>query len=101
MAVRNSSPGTRQTRLRHLWLASLGAAAVARREVRGAVASIRDGVEAVGKRFKGRIARTAKPAPRKSPVRGATRKAAAQKKPTPRPGSARTRAERRVASKGR
>lgn len=101
MAVRNSSPGTRQTRLRHLWLASLGAAAVARREVRGAVASIRDGVETVGKRFKARIARAAKPAPRKSQVRGAKRNTTAQRKSTPRPVSARTRAERRVASKGR
>ncbi len=101
MAIRNSSPRGKQTRLRHLWLASLGAVAVVRREVRGAVATIRDGVESVRERFTGHGARTAKPVSRKSQARGAGRKPVARKKPTPRPGSARTRAERRLASKGR
>jgi hypothetical protein len=39
MAVRKSSPKSKQTNLRHVWLASLGAVVVARREARGAVAS--------------------------------------------------------------
>jgi len=115
---RNSSIG-KQTRLRHLWLASLGAVVVARREVRGAVAGVAgeagrlrhraagvagdaaarigQGVAPVLERF-GLASR--KPVRKPSPRR-ATRKPAAKKKPTPRPMSARRQAERRVASKGR
>lgn len=115
MAIGKSSSKGKQTRLRHLWLASLGAAVVARREARGAVAGvvgeagrlrhraadvavrIGEGVAPVLERF-GLASR--KPAPKPSPRR-ATRKPAAKKKPTPRPMSARKQAERRVASKGR
>jgi len=39
MAVRKSFPKGKQTSLRHLWLASLGAVVVARREARDTVAS--------------------------------------------------------------
>jgi hypothetical protein len=45
MAIGKSSPKGRQTSLRHVWLASLGALAVARREVRGAVAGVAVGTD--------------------------------------------------------
>lgn len=44
MAVRKSSPKGKQTSLRHLWLASLGAVVVARREARDTVAGAVDEV---------------------------------------------------------
>ena len=126
MAVRKSSAKGKQTNLRHLWLASLGAVVVARREAGSAVAGAVNGAC----RLRGRAAAVAtdatsvargvllqareragsglapllearrKPAARKQARRPA-RKQAAGKKPASRPVSARKRAERRVASRGR
>ena len=130
MAVRKSSAKGKQTNLRHLWLASLGAVVVAHREAGSAVAGAVNGAC----RLRGRAAAVAtdatsvargvllqareragsglaplleglgrarrKPAARKQARRPA-RKPAAGKKPASRPVSARKRAERRVASRGR
>ncbi len=55
MAIGKSSPNGRQTSLRHVWLASLGALVVARREARGALA----GVAGEAGRARGRAVRLA------------------------------------------
>src|SRR5690606_26870678 len=125
MAVRKSPKG-KQTNLRHVWLASLGAVAVARRGASGAVggacrprgggagaagaaaAGARDGpLEARGRAREAlapvmeRVGRAPnKPATRKPPRRAA-RKPASARKSAPRSAAARKQAERRVAGRGR
>jgi hypothetical protein len=59
MAVRKSSPQGKQTNLRHLWLASLGAAVVARREARGTIASALGNVVRLRDRATGLVEDTA------------------------------------------
>jgi len=118
MSMGKTSSVGKQTRLRHLWLASLGAVVIAHREARGAVAGVAGEADRLRHRAAGAAGDAAarvgqgvapllerfglastKPVRKPSPRR-ATRKAA-KKKPTPRPMSARKQAERRVASKGR
>ncbi len=123
MGFRKSSSQGKQINLRHAWLASLGAAVVARRQVRGgvavvsgevsrlrgrvagvageAIAVLRGGAERVRERLTARATQVRKPVGGRSKARGAARKPAARKQATPRPAAARKRAERRVASKGR
>ena len=123
MGFRKSSSQGKQINLRHAWLASLGAAVVARRQARGAVTAVADeasrlrgrltgvageavavlrgGAETVRERLTTRATQVRKPAGGRSTARGAARKPATRKKTTSRSAAARKRAERRVAGKGR